>query len=163
MKSKTKVKIIVFAIVYFIGLSIALSCQFGVNAKAFNKTFYGVEYNNSNEIIAYKEMTFEGLFSNPLFGQSEFQGEITYDGYVYQDAFKTKSTNWIGKFDTNHMLGFIYTDEQMNTITVHIVDEDGNWSGETGLIFSGNAMTIEEAKALTTINWNKYVEAVKKF
>lgn len=171
MKKKTKMKIVIFSIIYLLGLYIAITSISTSTDKVqvFSKTFKGVEYSNATQEYEVKELTFEGDFRNHLIGKSTFKGEIIYDGFSYRSDFKIKDgySKWIidqGEgLSSLPSLGLLYIDDGLESVTLLIFNKDKSWTSDTGLIFSGNALTRDEARGLTVENIKDNGDAVEKW
>lgn len=173
MKKQSKVKILAFIVAYLIMLYLALTNSFGLNAEDYQKTFQGVEYRNNSDLIAHKSLELEGKFSKPILGKSRFVGQVTYDERSYQVDLRIKAGEklWIldeGNYTgANAELGYLFTDSAMETVTLLILEYDEKsyrkgWNSNSGLIYSADAETREEAKTITGENlakWDVGVEA----
>lgn len=173
MKKKKRLKILIFIAAYFVMLYLALVNSFGFNAEAYQKTFRGVEYRNNSDLIAHKNLELDGTFSNPIVGQSRFIGQVTYDERSYQVDLRIKEGKKLWILDeanytgANAELGYLFTDSALETVTLVIFEYDEKthhkgWNNHSGLIYSADAETKEEAKVITVknlIKWDLGVEA----
>ncbi len=162
LNKKRLEKIGVFAFLY-IGILYAVVVNgFGMNAEPYDRTFEGIEYRNESSEYTVMTVHMKGKFSNPMIGKSRFVGDLTYKGRTYTRRFDIESDTFIDIFDeanytgANATLGYLCTDSTMDSITLLIMEYDDSyhkgWSSSDGLIFTGDASTIEEAKALTVQN-----------
>ena len=162
LNRKTMVKIGLFAFLYMGILYAVIMNGFGMNAKPYDRTFEGIEYRNDSAEYTVTTVHMEGKFSNPLIGKSRFVGDLTYKDRTYATSFDIKRDAFIDIYDeanytgANATLGYLCTDSTMDSITILIMEYDDSyhkgWGSKDGLIFTGDAKTIEEARQLTIQN-----------